>query len=400
MTAIPEWTATLDGQRLTLRATGFPKVRTLVRIEPDRLRRLHAGMRASDWSPEDHWRCFLGNATAGDGAFAALRAGRSAHAPEFLERYLKLASYMAALRSAAALPGDEATRAALAATPPEELMPLSFDGVTRPPSAEDRQRYASVLAYIDQHTKATIFHSSAAATAIRGESPRGGCGARSGGQGRRRRRPPGNAASAAEAKVAAANAEHERIRTQDGQQAQAARDAAAAAKTAETVAALKENTSNAAAASAEATRRMALAQQRKARAARTYTADQQQRHKDAIREAAEQKQAAELASAAIVPQKQKAAAAAAAVAEQQKKADEARFAADTLRRKYEAVRLAAVQQQQKGNLIAASAQAFADSVAEVQKASEATATVIERARRARWPMLAAQVLPTRRRKSA
>src|SRR5262245_17832838 len=88
VTAIPEWTATLDGQRLTLRATGQAKVRTLVRIDPDRLRRLYAGMRASAWSPEDHWRCFLGMATAGDGAFAPLRAGRSVRAPEFLDRYL------------------------------------------------------------------------------------------------------------------------------------------------------------------------------------------------------------------------------------------------------------------------------------------------------------------------
>ena len=30
VTAVPEWTATLDGQRLTLRATGLTKVRTLV----------------------------------------------------------------------------------------------------------------------------------------------------------------------------------------------------------------------------------------------------------------------------------------------------------------------------------------------------------------------------------
>ena len=82
--AIPEWTATLDGQRLTLRATALPKVRTLVRIDPDRLRRLHAGMRASSFAAEDHWRCYLGNATAGDGAFAPLRAGRQAtRAPDF-----------------------------------------------------------------------------------------------------------------------------------------------------------------------------------------------------------------------------------------------------------------------------------------------------------------------------
>src|SRR5262245_41360826 len=173
VTAIGEWTATLDGQRLTLRATGQPKVRTLVRIDPDRLRRLHAGMRASNWSAEDHWRCFLGNATAGDGAFAALRAGRSARAPEFLERYLKLASYMATLRSLVALPGegiDEATRAALAATPPEELMPMSFDGLSRTPSAEERQRYTSVLAYIDQHTKATTALNAATATATAARS--------------------------------------------------------------------------------------------------------------------------------------------------------------------------------------------------------------------------------------
>ena len=107
--AIPEWTATLDGQRLTLRATALPKVRTLVRIDPDRLRRLHAGMRASGFAAEDHWRCYLGNATAGDGAFAPLRAGRQAtRAPDFLDRYLKVASYLGAVRSLAA--DDEAAR--------------------------------------------------------------------------------------------------------------------------------------------------------------------------------------------------------------------------------------------------------------------------------------------------
>jgi hypothetical protein len=380
VTAIPEWTAQLDGQRLTLRATGSAKVRTLVRIEPDRLRRLHAGMRASAWSPEDHWRCFLVNATARDGAFAALRSGRSARAPEFLDRYLKLASYMAALRSAAGLPGDaidETTKAALAATPPEELMPLSFDGVSRTPSAEDKQRYTSVLAYIDQHTKATVALNAATATATAARA-RAAAAAREAAGKETAAQSASAAATAAEAKVAAASAEHERIRAQGGQQAQSARDAAAAAKAAESLAARKENASNAAARSAEAIRRVALAQQRKAHGARAYAVDLQQRHKDALREEVEQKQLAEQASAAIEPQKQKAATAASAAAEYQMKADEARFAADTLRRKYEAVRLAAVQQQQKGNLMAASAQAFAGSVAEAQKASEATAALIDK----------------------
>ncbi len=52
VTATPEWMATVDGERLTLRAIGTPKVRTLVRIEPDRLRRIYAGMRVSNWPPE------------------------------------------------------------------------------------------------------------------------------------------------------------------------------------------------------------------------------------------------------------------------------------------------------------------------------------------------------------
>src|SRR6185295_13718515 len=95
------WTASLEGPRLTLRAAGSSKTRMLVRIDPDRLRRLHAGMRASNWAPEENWRCFFGNATAGDGAFSPLRANRSYRAPEFLDRYLRFASYVTALRSAA-----------------------------------------------------------------------------------------------------------------------------------------------------------------------------------------------------------------------------------------------------------------------------------------------------------
>ena len=71
-----------------------------MKIDPDKLRRLYAGMRVTNWAPEENWRCFLGNATAGEGAFAPLRAGRSYKAPEFLDRYLKFASVVSALRSA------------------------------------------------------------------------------------------------------------------------------------------------------------------------------------------------------------------------------------------------------------------------------------------------------------
>ena len=101
LTATPEWTASLDSQRLTLRVAGSPKSRTLVKIDPDKLRRLYAGMRVTNWAPEENWRCFLGNATVGELAFAPLRSGRSAKAPEFLDRYLKFATLISALRSTA-----------------------------------------------------------------------------------------------------------------------------------------------------------------------------------------------------------------------------------------------------------------------------------------------------------
>src|SRR3954470_3633630 len=108
VTATPEWTASLEGQRLTLRVTGSPKSRTLVKIDPDKLRRLYAGMRITNWAPEENWRCFLGNATAGEGAFAPLRTGRSTK-PEFLDRYLKFAALVNAVRSAATLPASNET---------------------------------------------------------------------------------------------------------------------------------------------------------------------------------------------------------------------------------------------------------------------------------------------------
>ena len=207
--AIPEWTATLDGQRLTLRATALPKVSTLVRIDPDRLRRLHAGMRASSFAAEDHWRCYLGNATAGDGAFAPLRAGRQAtRAPDFLDRYLKVASYLGAVRSLAA--DDEAARKHVEATP-EELMVASLDGIARPVSAEDRQRLNEVLTYVDRHTRALVAYNAAHAGANAARSRAAAAAREAAGQESAAKNASAGS-SAAEAKSSAANAEHERLK--------------------------------------------------------------------------------------------------------------------------------------------------------------------------------------------
>jgi hypothetical protein len=54
ITATPEWTGSIEGDRLTLRSTNPAKVRVLVRIVPERLRQLHAGIRVAALPAESH----------------------------------------------------------------------------------------------------------------------------------------------------------------------------------------------------------------------------------------------------------------------------------------------------------------------------------------------------------
>src|SRR6185437_10455867 len=127
-----------ESERLSLRAVGSNKLRLLARIEPDRLRKLYAGLRVSGSSPDESWRCFLRTATGNDQAFLALRGRRTYRPPEFLDRYLTVASYVAAIRSAVAMPPRNETnedRKKLLSVSPEALMVLPFDGVSRTPNA-------------------------------------------------------------------------------------------------------------------------------------------------------------------------------------------------------------------------------------------------------------------------
>ena len=75
VTSTPAWTATLDKNFLILRAATGNATRALARIEPNRLRRLRAGLMLIEQSAARHWRCFFANATANDPAFAALERG-------------------------------------------------------------------------------------------------------------------------------------------------------------------------------------------------------------------------------------------------------------------------------------------------------------------------------------
>ena len=373
LTATPEWTVTVEsGERVTLRAAGGAKVRRMVRIDPDKLRKLHAGMRVSGWPADEHWRCFLTHATAGEAAFAPLQPNRSYRRPEFLERYLKFASYLAAIHAAV----DAAAEPAVAASDSSLAVPL--ENIALPLSADDRQRLNAVLTYANEHARAMNAFNIASATAAAAKSKAANA-QKDAADKEVAAKSAATAATAATTRAAADLAEHERNHVVATAQAQTAKNATAAAAEAEVVAALKENNSKAMAAAADALRRLARVQLQKARAARSYAADQQERYDAAIRGITAQSQLAEQAKLRVTEQQKDAAATAKAAGEQQQKADAARSTAESLKRKYEALRLAAVAQQHKSGTYTASAQGFAEAVTVAQKAvEEATGTLVRR----------------------
>jgi hypothetical protein len=155
LTATPSWTVTLSAGNalMTLRAGGVG--RSLARIDPERLRRLRAGLMTAGLPADKHWRCFLANATASDAAFAPLRKGKHA-APGFLADYLRIASYrssLAAMGSLSTADDPDPDRRALAGAPVETLLVERFKDVDTPRTAADARRYRAQAAFIDQRAK-------------------------------------------------------------------------------------------------------------------------------------------------------------------------------------------------------------------------------------------------------
>ena len=178
LTATPEWTIVPGGgnQMMTLRAGAA--TRLLVRIEPDRLRRLRAGMMIAalltqGMSAQRHWRCFLANATAGDAAFAPLRKGKHA-APKYLADYLRIASYRTTLGAMEALPtadDPDADRRALVGQI-EALLAERFKDVGGPRTAAEALRYRAQAAFIDRRaTNASPQEANVVASGINGGVP-------------------------------------------------------------------------------------------------------------------------------------------------------------------------------------------------------------------------------------
>jgi len=375
VTTSASWTLTADGNRLTLRSSNPTRLRVLARIEPDRLRKIYAGLRASGRAADDHWRCFLANATANDGAFAPLQAGRSYAPPDFLDRYLNLASYIEAIRAAIATPAIDETnpeRRKLLAVEPDEQMVLHFGSILRPPAVNERRRLNAVLTYIDRHSRTMIASNAAAAIAADAKTHADAAS-------REAARTAANAkaatATAAAALIAAQEtaAAHQQAQARAVSQTQTAKDTAALARDAESHAASAQSASNTATASSEAATRAAAAQKQKSDTATRIATEQRQRYDTASRQAAELSQALKSAKSAAAPQLRKAAAAALAAAEQQRKYNTARLLADELQERSDDAKRAAAAQEQRSRNAAAAAQSYAEVVAAAQKMADESA---------------------------
>jgi hypothetical protein len=174
VTSTPNWTFALKGRELSLTAAGA--ARTFVRIEPDRLRRLRAGMRVSGHPADKHWRCFLGNATARDAAFASVRSAKSA-APAFLEPYLRAASYLATLNSMIRRPTpDDPEGRKLIGFDTEEFLVEEFPDIRLPVAIADKRELQMKITYLERrvhgdNAAAASSAASAAVSALAGGAP-------------------------------------------------------------------------------------------------------------------------------------------------------------------------------------------------------------------------------------
>jgi hypothetical protein len=282
VTATADWTVTADRDRITLR-TAAGKLRVLARIEPDRLRRIYAGMRASGLPVAGTWRCYLANATARDNAFAPLRAGRSTTKPEFFDRYLDIATYVVAIRSAidsVAIDEPDPERNKLLAPGTEEFLVQQSEDILTPPSTEERERLTAVLSYVERHIRALTAAGIAKAQAAR-------AAARADATTREAER---LAAVAGEAKSAAANLQAKArmaavalaaAQTDAAIAAQETDLAARAARTAQADSAAREQVAEAAVEAHDAARRAAEVQQQKSGVANAAAVAARKRHEAA-----------------------------------------------------------------------------------------------------------------------
>lgn len=149
---------------ITLQSTTVK--RTFARIEPQRLRRLRVGTMGSGLPAREHWRCFPGNAMARTPAFSVLRSeqnglssalSRSEQAtqpPDFLDRYLRVLSYLMTLDLMIKYPlNDKPETWQFIGNEPEQLMVEEFSDVKSPVTIADTNRLKAQVSAIEARVR-------------------------------------------------------------------------------------------------------------------------------------------------------------------------------------------------------------------------------------------------------
>jgi hypothetical protein len=367
VTSVSDWTVTVERGRLRLRSAVPDKVRNFVRIDPDRLRSIYAGFLLSKKPAKESWRCFFANATAGDPGFALLHKNRSYRRPEFVDRYLKMAAYIVAIRSALAsnTATDNNDRQQVLSADVSLVQSLG----DRPLSFETRKTLQAVLTYIDEH-RAALFAFNTASAKLAAAKSKVVSATREIAELEGAAKAATEFVEAAERDMTAAAADHNRIQASANWQSKAAQEAYANAKRAIAVAAQEQNVSTISTAAAEAARLRAATQQKKTDAISALANDYKERHDDAAHALAEQNRTIEQAKSKAAAEQEKATAAAKVAADLQKQADLANAAVESVRNEYEAAKIAAARQQQKSSNLGAAVQALSDAVVASQKAAE------------------------------
>ena len=361
ITTISEWTATLEGRRMILRASSGDKVRILVQIEPNLVRELYAGMLLSNWPAQESWRCFLSHVTSRNAAFSGIHANSSYRRPAFVERYLQLAPYIIAVRATLALnEANSGERDHIPVDPGASIIGR-LEEFPAPLTADDRKRLNDVLLYLDQQRRA-LAALNEASKKFSEVAPKANATAWETARKESVAKLATEMANAAALRLASATKDLERAQASSDIQAKKANEAYEAANRAIAAVAQEEKSTASAIAVAELTRRMATIQEEKAAAARRFRNDQKARYDKTVRAAALLARDLEQTKANAANQRQKADALAVIAKKLREEADAAKTTSEEVQRNQEAARGAVEVQQQNSHINEAAMQSLIETL--------------------------------------
>jgi hypothetical protein len=134
---------------LALRKGTGHETRIFFKVEPDRLRRLRAGLMVAGLTATRHWRCFIAAATSA--AFPTPGFRSAAPLPPLIRDYIKVASYLqtSVEQGMRPMPDDaDPAQRKLAAIATEELMAERFDALPLPKTLQERRASMAAMKYL------------------------------------------------------------------------------------------------------------------------------------------------------------------------------------------------------------------------------------------------------------